>query len=45
MPFVATWMDVEMLKPSEVRQGKRNMNLKGNDINELVHKPETDSQT
>ena len=23
MPFVATWMDLEMLTPSEVRQGKR----------------------
>ena len=25
MPFVATWVDLEMLIPSEIRQGKRNI--------------------
>ena len=52
MPFVATWMDLEMIILSEVSQTKTNIiryhsyvesNFK-NDINELIYKTETDSK-
>ena len=49
MPFAATWMDQEILILSEVRHKDKYItymwNLKRNDTNELMHKPETDSQT
>ena len=51
MPFVATWMDLEIVILSEVREGEVSYdipymwNLKGNDTNELTHKTERDSQT
>ena len=52
MPFVATWMDLEIIILSEVSQTERQIsyditymwNLK-NDTNELIYKIETDSQT
>ena len=53
MPFAATWMDLEMIILSEVRQRERHVpyditymwNLKKNHRNELISKTETDSQT
>ena len=54
MPFAATWMDLEIIILSEVSQTEKDKyhydttymwNLKKNDTNELIHKPETDSQT
>ena len=52
MPFAATWMDLEIIKLSEVSQKERQIpyaitymwNLKYN-TNELICKAETDSQT
>ena len=50
MPFVATWMDLEIAILTEVSQRRRNtikhpllQNLNRNDTNELIYK--TDSQT
>ena len=50
-PFTATWMDLEMIIRSEVRQRKTIssdityvQNLK-QDTNELIYETETDSQT
>ena len=52
MPFVATWMDLEIIILSEVSQTERQIsydithvksNLK-NDKNELIYKIETDLQ-
>ena len=53
LPFVATWMDLEIILLSEVSQTKKDkyhditymQNLKKNDTNELIYKTETDSQT
>ena len=53
MPFAATWMDLEIVILSEVRQRKTDMvwyslyveskkKRKKNDTNELVYKTETD---
>ena len=50
MPFAATWMDLEMIMLSEVRQGKINITWhhlyvefkKHNYMNELIYKTETD---
>ena len=42
MPFAATWMDLEIVILSEVREGKVSYdipymwNLKGNDTNDLI---------
>ena len=50
LPFVATWMDPEMIILSEVGQTSYDItymwNLKKKkDKNELIYKTETDSQT
>ena len=53
MPFVATWMDLEIVILSEVSQKEKEIsynntymrNLKRNDTNERIYKTETDSQT
>ena len=52
MPFVATWMDIEILTRSEVNQTEKNKyhitymwNLKKTDANKFIHKTEIDSQT
>ena len=52
MPSAATWMNLEIIIQSEVRQRKDKyhmISLTGgilkNDINELIYKTETDSQT
>ena len=51
MPFAATWMDLEIITLSEVRQRKTNtiwyhLHVESkNDTNELIYKTETDSQT
>ena len=50
MPLAITWIDLEIILPSEVSQRKtmyditHMWNLK-NDTNELVNKTETDSRT
>ena len=50
LPFAATWMDLEIIILSEISQRQISYdttymwNLK-NDTNELIYKPETDSQT
>ena len=52
MPFAATWMDIDIIKLSEVSQKEKNKyhmishmwNLKY-DTNEPIYKTETDSQT
>ena len=50
MLFATTWMDLEIITPSEVSQRKTNIyhlsvESKKNDANELIYKTETDSQT
>ena len=51
MPFSATWMDLEMTIPSEVREREISYhitdmyNLKKNDQNELICTTVTESQT
>ena len=51
MPFAATWVDLEIVLLSEVRQREILHDIpdicdpKRNDINELSYKTETDSQT
>ena len=49
MPFAATWMDLEMIIPYEVREDKYHtislMWTLKYDTNELIYKTETDSQT
>ena len=51
MPFAATWVDIEIVLLSEVRQREILYDIpdicdpKRNDINELSYKTETDSQT
>ena len=46
MPFAATWMDLEIITLSEVRQRKTNISLScgilKNDTNELIYKTEID---
>ena len=50
MPFAITWINLEIIVVSEVRERQTPCaitymwNLK-NDTNELIYKPETDSQT
>ena len=51
MPFATTWMDLEIIILSEVSQTEKDKyiihiwNLIKNDINELIHKIETEFQT
>ena len=52
LPFVSTWMDLEIIIVSEIRRRKTNITWyrlhvesKKNDTNELIYKIETDSQT
>ena len=51
MPFVAIWMDLEIVILNEVSQTKTNIirnhlcGVPKNDINELIYKREKDSQT
>ena len=51
MPFAATWMDLEILILSKVRQRKANIMISllwgifKNDANERIYKTEIDSQT
>ena len=53
MPFAATWMDLEIIILSEVSQKEKTNTIwyhlyvesKKNDINELIYKTKTDSQT
>ena len=49
MPFAATWMNLEIIIPSEVRQRQiydiTYMWNPKSDTNELIYKTETDSQT
>ena len=50
-PFVATWMDLNIIILSEDRERQVSYdiaytrNLKKNDTNELIYKTETESQT
>ena len=50
LPFAATWMDLEIIIPSEASQTEKDKyitymwNLKTN-TNESIYKTETDSQT
>ena len=51
MPFAATWMDIEIIIVSEVRQRNTNVMISlicgilKNDTNEPIYKTEKDSQT
>ena len=48
MPFVATWMNLEIIILSEIRQKKANishMESKKDDTNELIQETKTDLQT
>ena len=51
MSFAATWMSLEIIILSEIRERQISYNitymwnLKKNDTNELIYKKETDSQT
>ena len=50
IPFVATWMNLEIIIPSKVSQRKANIlslicGILKNGTNELIYKIETDSQT
>ena len=50
MPFAATWIDLEIIILSEVREREISYDIAymwslKNDINELVYKTERDSQT
>ena len=50
IPFVATWMNLEIIIPSKVSQRKANIlsltcRILKNGTNELIYKIETDSQT
>ena len=54
MPFAATWMDLEIIIPSEVSQTEKNKYhmilliceiYKKKDTNELIYKTEIDPQT
>ena len=49
MPFAATWMELQIVILSEVRQAEKDIpyvwNLKRNDTNEFTCKTERDSQT
>ena len=51
MPSATTWMDLEVVKLSEVKSGETlydiscRWNLKRNDTNELTYKTESDLQT
>lgn len=51
MPFVAIWMDLEIIRPSEVNQKKKDKSPKYHsyveskyDTNKLIYKKESDSQ-
>ena len=51
MAFAVTWMDLEIIILNAVRQERQisyyisyTQNLKNNDMNEHIHKTETDSQ-
>ena len=49
MPFVAIWMDLEIIMPSQTKTNKWNHlyveSKKKKDTNELVYKTEINSQT
>ena len=52
MPFTATWMDLEMIVPSEVSQTEKDKyvisficGILKNDAKELIYETETDSQS
>ena len=52
MPFVATWLEPEMIILSEVSQAEKDQyhislicGILKNDTNELIYKTETDLQT
>ena len=50
VPFIATWMDLQIITLSEISQIKKNIislvcRIFKNDTNELIYKIETDSQT
>ena len=51
LPFTATWMNLEIIILSEVRERQISYditymwNQKKNDANELIYRTETDSQT
>ena len=47
MPFAATWMDLENVRLSEVKQTQKEFlwGIFKNDTNELIYKTQTDSQT
>ena len=53
MPFAATWMDLEIIIPSEASRTEKDKyhmilliyGIQNNDTNELIYKTEIDSQT
>ena len=52
MPFAATWVDLEIIILTEIRQTKTNITQhclfvgsKKNDTNEFIYETEIDSQT